>query len=263
MIENPSAPLDGENNTLLFEKLREHALAPYLNPERWGCPDPAVLKSLIDNPGDITLQGSLLREDGRIGTRSKLFKACATARVDTVMAIEINGVAWRTREGQVSFGVNGAQTQKVPLLGSTLLPSPLLGNGRRQTVAPLGVQLCCLGIVMNCKLVVSVGKVRVVSSLFALLSLVVFRCLFEMVGCLLMVTGSVMVMFPSLRHAILLREIWLLSFLPNFHSACPATREYIPECPHRHLFRMRCKARAGAYPAGPLLGKNHDLSHFE
>jgi hypothetical protein len=34
VIENPSAPLDGENDTLLFEKLQEHALAPYLNSER-------------------------------------------------------------------------------------------------------------------------------------------------------------------------------------------------------------------------------------
>ena len=28
VIENPSAPLDGENDMLLFEKLQEHALAP-------------------------------------------------------------------------------------------------------------------------------------------------------------------------------------------------------------------------------------------
>ena len=101
MIENPSAPLDGENDMLFFERLQEHALAPYPNPERKGCPDPAVLKSLIDDPGDITLQGSLLREDNRIGTRSKLFKACATARVNTVMAIEINGGTFQGMPGLV------------------------------------------------------------------------------------------------------------------------------------------------------------------
>jgi hypothetical protein len=45
-------------------------------------------------------------------------------------------------------------------------------------------------------LIVSMGKVCVVRSLFMLLGLVVFRRLFVMVGRLLMVTGSVMV--PSL-----------------------------------------------------------------
>ena len=55
MIENPSAPLDDENDTLLFEKLQEHVLAHYPNPERKGPPDPAILKSLIDDPGNVTL----------------------------------------------------------------------------------------------------------------------------------------------------------------------------------------------------------------
>ena len=47
--------MDDENDTLLFEKLQEHVLAHYPNPERKGCPEPEVLKSLIDNPGDVTL----------------------------------------------------------------------------------------------------------------------------------------------------------------------------------------------------------------
>jgi hypothetical protein len=55
VIENPSAPLDDENDTLLFEKLQEHVLVHCPNPERKGCPDPAVLKSLIDDPGNVTL----------------------------------------------------------------------------------------------------------------------------------------------------------------------------------------------------------------
>jgi hypothetical protein len=60
------------------------------------------------------------------------------------------------------------------------------------------VQFRGLGVVMNCVLIVSMGKVCVVRSLFVLLGLVVFRCLFVMVACQLVVTGSVMVMFPSL-----------------------------------------------------------------
>jgi len=38
---------------------------------------------------------------------------------------------------------------------------------------------------------------------FAILRFVVFCCLFEMVGRLLMMPGSVMVMFPRLRHGVL------------------------------------------------------------
>jgi hypothetical protein len=55
VTEKSFAPMDDENDTLLFEKLQEHVLAHYPNPERKGCPDPAVLKSLIDDPGDVTL----------------------------------------------------------------------------------------------------------------------------------------------------------------------------------------------------------------
>jgi len=60
------------------------------------------------------------------------------------------------------------------------------------------------GVVVNCVLIVSVGQVGVVRGRLVLLGLVVFRCLFVMVGCALMMTSSVMVMFPSLRHAVLL-----------------------------------------------------------
>jgi len=55
VAENHSSPLDDDNDTLLFEKLQEHVLAHYPNPERKGCPDPAVLKSLLDDPKDVTL----------------------------------------------------------------------------------------------------------------------------------------------------------------------------------------------------------------
>ena len=55
LTEQPFIPFDNEDDSLLFEKLQEHVLAHYPNPERKGCPDPAVLKSLIDNPGDVTL----------------------------------------------------------------------------------------------------------------------------------------------------------------------------------------------------------------
>ena len=55
VTENSSLPLEDNNDTLLFEKLQEHVLAHYPNPERKGCPDPAVLKSLIETPGEVTL----------------------------------------------------------------------------------------------------------------------------------------------------------------------------------------------------------------
>ena len=55
LTEHPSIPFDNEDDSLLFEKLQEHVLAHYPNPERKRCPDPAVLKSLIDDPGNVTL----------------------------------------------------------------------------------------------------------------------------------------------------------------------------------------------------------------
>ena len=53
------------------------------------------------------------------------------------------------------------------------------------------------GVVMNGVLTVSVGKVGVVRGLFVLGGLIVFRCLFVMVGRALMMARSVMVMFPK------------------------------------------------------------------
>jgi hypothetical protein len=55
VAEIHSLPLDDDNDALLFEKLQEYILAHYPNPERKGCPDPAVLKSLIETPGEVTL----------------------------------------------------------------------------------------------------------------------------------------------------------------------------------------------------------------
>jgi hypothetical protein len=60
------------------------------------------------------------------------------------------------------------------------------------------VQFRGLGVVMNCVLIVSVGKVCMVRRLFVLLGFVVFRCLFVVVDRPLMVMGSVMVMLSSL-----------------------------------------------------------------
>jgi len=54
VAEIHSLPLDDDNDTLLFEKLQEYILAHYPNPGRKGCPDPAVLKSLIETPGEVT-----------------------------------------------------------------------------------------------------------------------------------------------------------------------------------------------------------------
>jgi len=55
VAENHSSPLDDDNDTLLFEKLQEHVLAHYPNPERKGCPDPDVLRSLVEAPSEVTL----------------------------------------------------------------------------------------------------------------------------------------------------------------------------------------------------------------
>jgi hypothetical protein len=55
LTEHPFIPFDNEDDSLLFEKLQEQVLAHYPNPERKGCPDPAVLRNLIDNPSDVTL----------------------------------------------------------------------------------------------------------------------------------------------------------------------------------------------------------------
>ena len=46
---------DDEDDALLFAKLQEHILAHYPNPERIGCPDPAILKKLADAPREVGL----------------------------------------------------------------------------------------------------------------------------------------------------------------------------------------------------------------
>jgi hypothetical protein len=100
-----------------------------------------------------------------------------------------------------------------------------LGSGRRSAVAALSMQFRRFGVVMNCELTVSVGEVGMVRGLFVLLGLVVFRCLIVMVGCALMMTSSVMVMFPSLRHTVLLRfpaSFWDGSNLAEQMLAHPA-----------------------------------------
>jgi hypothetical protein len=57
-------------------------------------------------------------------------------------------------------------------------------------------------------------------------------------------------------------DFWLLPFgcsphiviglqlIRDFHFACPATKEYNPECPARHLFRIRSNGKAPFLPRG-------------
>jgi hypothetical protein len=42
----------------------------------------------------------------------------------------------------------------------------------------------------------------------------------------------------------------------NFHFACPATGEYIPECPARHLFRVRSNGEDRIVPCRSLAQVN-------
>jgi hypothetical protein len=83
-------------------------------------------------------------------------------------------------------------------LNRTLFLGCLLGSGRRQLVALLGMQFRRLDVMMNRMLTVPVSQVCVVRRLFVLLGLIVFRCLVVMVGRFLMMTRGVMVMLPSL-----------------------------------------------------------------
>jgi hypothetical protein len=69
----------------------------------------------------------------------------------------------------------------------------------------IGKQFRCLSIAINRVLSVPVSEIGVMRSLFVLLCRLVFRRLFVMVGRTLMMMSRVMVMFPSLRHAALLR----------------------------------------------------------
>ena len=67
-------------------------------------------------------------------------------------------------------------------LSGTLFLTCLRGGWRHQAGALLSVQLCCLGVMMNGMLTVTMSQVRVVRRLFVLLGLIVFRCLVEMIG---------------------------------------------------------------------------------
>jgi len=96
---------------------------------------------------------------------------------------------------------NGASPESEPaptmvVLSCTLFLACLRGGWRHQAGALLGVQLRCLGIMMNCMLTMTMRQVGVVRRLFVLLGLVVFRGFVEMVGRLLMITSGVMVMLP-------------------------------------------------------------------
>jgi hypothetical protein len=53
--EHQSFLEDDEDDTLLFEKLREHALEAHPNPERVGCLDPATLKAWVFTPEKLNL----------------------------------------------------------------------------------------------------------------------------------------------------------------------------------------------------------------
>jgi hypothetical protein len=50
----------------------------------------------------------------------------------------------------------------------------------------------------------------------------------------------------------------------DFHFVCPATKEYTPKCPARHLFRIRSNGKASFMPRGSSAqAKNRDLPDFE
>jgi hypothetical protein len=46
---------DDENDTLLFEKLQQNALAHYPNPERVRCPGSTILERFSKSPRDVEL----------------------------------------------------------------------------------------------------------------------------------------------------------------------------------------------------------------
>jgi hypothetical protein len=94
--------------------------------------------------------------------------------------------------------VTGARTENTHRLSGALFLGSLLGSWRRQAVATLGMQFRSFSVVMNCVLIVPVSQVCVVRSLFVLLGCIVFRCLFVVEGCPLMMSSSLLVMLPSL-----------------------------------------------------------------
>ncbi len=55
-MANSQEFLDDENDTALFERLQKQVLQNCPNPERVGCPPPAVLKAFVDAPATVTLE---------------------------------------------------------------------------------------------------------------------------------------------------------------------------------------------------------------
>jgi hypothetical protein len=53
--ERQSFLQDDDDDTLLFEKLQEHVLEKYPNPERIGCIDHATLKTWVNSPERLDL----------------------------------------------------------------------------------------------------------------------------------------------------------------------------------------------------------------
>jgi hypothetical protein len=51
-----SSVRDDENDTLLFERLQEHVLEDYPNPDRVGCLDRATLIAFVEAPGELDLE---------------------------------------------------------------------------------------------------------------------------------------------------------------------------------------------------------------
>ena len=84
----------------------------------------------------------------------------------------------------------------VVILGCAFFPG-LRRRKRHQAAALLGMQLRCLGLMMNCMLAMTMSQICVVRFLFVFLGLVVFRCLVVMVSRFFMITSGVMIMLPS------------------------------------------------------------------
>lgn len=55
MTDNRPFESDDEDDTLLFEKLQEHVLQNYPNPQRIGCLDRTTLQTLVENPEKLNL----------------------------------------------------------------------------------------------------------------------------------------------------------------------------------------------------------------
>ena len=55
-MANSQEFLDDDNDTALFERLQKQVLQNCPNPERVGCPPPAVLKAFVEAPAKVTLE---------------------------------------------------------------------------------------------------------------------------------------------------------------------------------------------------------------